>query len=286
MTVYLDILFLLNLFVNFFLIRAAALLCGRTGKRWRVFLGAAAGAAGSLLIFLPRVHMALSILLRLALSCLIIALSFGFGSKKAFLRLWGAFFAASFIFAGFMLALWFCLKPDRMAVNNGVVYFDISPLLLVASTLACYSVITFIRRLFRINAQKNDTFQLEISFKGQTVSMTALYDTGHTLVDILSGAPVVVADYRAVEPLIPALSRKAFTNVAVEPTEDIKERYRLIPYSVIGGAGLLPAFRPDSVRLFKKSGALSSATVCVAVSEKPLSPRFSAIFGSELFNNL
>ena len=285
MVVYVDILFFLNLFVNTFLLRAAGQFCGVKGRLWREFFGAALGAAFSLMIFLPNIPFFFNILIKLALSAILILTAYGFKNKKRFLRLWGSFFTATFLFAGFMMALWFCLRPPGMAVNNGVVYFSISPLILIISTLLCYLLITLVRRIFRVGAVKNDTYTLEITLGGCSVVMTALLDTGHSLVDILSGAPVIIADYNAVEPLLPALSRPAFTNVAYEPPEDLKDRYRLIPYSVIGGAGLLPAFRPDFVRIVKKDGTQTFRNVCVAVHKQPLSGRFSALFGSELLNS-
>ena len=284
MVVYLDILFLLNLFVNYFLIIAAAKLNGIKPKFLRSFAGAAFGALFSLFIFLPNIHFLLNIAVKLLASSLIILIVFGFKTLKGFLKVSGTFFAVSFIFAGFMLALWFSLKPSGMAVNNGIVYFNISPLILIISTLLCYLLITMIRRIFRVNAVKNDTYQIEIGFGKQVVEMTALMDTGHTLVDILSGAPVIVAEYSAIEPLLPVISRPSFTNVAYEPPEILRDRYRLIPYSVIGGAGLLPAFRPDYVQVKIKGKNKNIKNALVAVSRQSLSHRFEALFGSELLN--
>ena len=51
--VYVDVLFTLNLFVNYLLLLSGACLLREKAKRWRLLLGAALGAVYSLIIFAP-----------------------------------------------------------------------------------------------------------------------------------------------------------------------------------------------------------------------------------------
>ena len=51
--VYIDLLFLLNLIANYLLLLAAGRMAGAVLIRWRIGLGAAAGALYAALIFLP-----------------------------------------------------------------------------------------------------------------------------------------------------------------------------------------------------------------------------------------
>ena len=51
--VYIDLLFLLNLIANYLLLLAAGRMAGAALARWRIGLGAAAGALYAALIFLP-----------------------------------------------------------------------------------------------------------------------------------------------------------------------------------------------------------------------------------------
>ena len=52
-TVYIDLLFLLNLTANYLLLLAAGRIAGAVLRRWRIGLGGALGALYAVLIFLP-----------------------------------------------------------------------------------------------------------------------------------------------------------------------------------------------------------------------------------------
>lgn len=264
LTVYIDLLFFLNLVVDYFILSLTARLSGAAAGFLRQLGGAAAGALFSFIIFLPALPLPLEWGIRLLLSALIILCAFGFGSGRRFLRLWLTFYAVSFLYAGLMLAVWFLFHPAGLAVHNGVVYFQISPLLLLCGTAGAYGVIWLGRRLIRRPAPAGRRERVEIRLGDRKVELTALVDTGHSLTDILSDEPVVVASFSAVAPLLSPESLPAFRKVGQPPGGDMAGRYRLIPYSVVGGGGLLPAFRCDGAAVLpaadrpekgKKSGS-------------------------------
>lgn len=255
MTVYIDLLFFLNLVVDYCILSLTARLSGAAAGFLRQLGGAAAGALFSFVIFLPTLPLPLEWGIRLFLSALIILCAFGFGGGRRFLRLWLTFYAVSFLYAGLMLAVWFLFHPAGMTVHNGVVYFQLSPLLLLGGTAAAYGVIRLGRRLIRRPAPAGRRERVEIRLGDKKAVLTALVDTGHSLTDILSDQPVVVASYSAVAPLLPPESLPAFRGVGQPPKGDMAGRYRLIPYSVVGGSGLLPAFRCDSAAVLPASDA-------------------------------
>ena len=72
--VYVDVLFTLNLFVNYLLLLSGACLLREKAKRWRLLLGAALGAVYSLIIFAPELPNFLSILIKV-IFCVTIVLA-------------------------------------------------------------------------------------------------------------------------------------------------------------------------------------------------------------------
>lgn len=248
-TVYIDLLFFLNLLVDYFILSLTSRLSGASAGVFRQIGGAAAGALFSFVIFLPSQPLPVEWLTRLVFSAVIILCAYGFGNGRRFLRLLLTFYAVSFLYAGFMLAVWFLCHPAGMAVHNGVVYFDISPITLLAGAGLGYLVIALGRRFTRRPAAAGERREVEITLCGRKVCLTALVDTGHSLTDILSDQPVIVAVLSSVKPLLPPEALPAFQGVAQPPPGDMAGRYRLIPYSAVGGGGLLPAFRCDGVRV-------------------------------------
>lgn len=89
MTVYADVLVVVNYIVNLLLLLASAKLLGVVICRWRLCAGALVGALGSLVIFLPYVGMWFQILYKILLALAMAAAAFGVrrgrGSQRPFL---------------------------------------------------------------------------------------------------------------------------------------------------------------------------------------------------------
>lgn len=267
MTVYIDLLFFLNLLVDYFILSLTSRLSGAAAGVFRQLGGAAVGALFSFVIFLPAQPLPLELLSRLVFSAVIILCAYGYGGWRRFVRLLLTFYAVSFLYAGFMLAVWFICHPAGMAVHNGVVYFNISPLLLLSGAAVGYAVIWLGRRFTKRPAAEGQRREVEISLYDKRVRLTALVDTGHSLTDILSDQPVIVATLAAVKPLLPAESLPAFKGVAQPPPGDMAGRYRLVPYSGVGVNGLLPAFRCDTALVLAPDGRPGKTAVRPAFSK-------------------
>ncbi len=83
----------------------------------------------------------------------------------------------------------------------------------------------------------------------RTVSVTALRDTGNTLRDPVSGAPVLVLDLEAAENLL-GLSQQQLQRPIQTMLEQSGRHLRLIPYTAIGSPpGFLLGCRADEVRI-------------------------------------
>ena len=132
-TVYIDVLVLVNLLVNYFLLLLVRSFLHVQAGRGRLFLGALAGALGSLVILLPQPHWSVGLFYRLALSAVMTAVCFCPVSPRLFWKLMGLLYLAAFGFAGFMLALWAMGQSSGLLMNNGILYLPVSPMLLPAA---------------------------------------------------------------------------------------------------------------------------------------------------------
>lgn len=249
MTVYVDVLIVLNIFVNYFLLSGAALILRQRPKRGRIVLGAFAGGLYSLVIFLPEISAFLSLLLNLAACCVFVLLSFAPKSFRLFLKEFAAFFAVSFVFAGLMLALWFFFRPRGMVWSNAVVYFDIDFKTLVLSTIACYLVLTLLSRLVKHRAPSKALYEVRLMHRGRAVATKALLDTGNALSDGFSDTPVLVGGRRVLQKLFSPALWAFFDGEAAVPDAAGGERIRLIPVGTVGGEGALRAVVIDEVFL-------------------------------------
>lgn len=285
MVIYIDVLFIVNLVINYFILLAVSQLLGRNDKRIRLLLGAVLGSVYSCLMFFPHLEFLFSAGLKLLLSITIVLVAYKVRSIRVFLKLIAYFYVISMLFGGIVFAVAQFFAPPAMVVKNGVTYLDISPVLLILTSAAAYVIITFFSRMLHKKTQSQNLYKVKIELNNNQAVMTALFDTGNDLRDAVSGSPVMVVEYRRVEKLIPDEVKAVFKtgNIAdadVIEITDFKNRFRLIPFSSVGSAGgLLPAFKPDKITIDSQNNEITD--ILVAVTTKILSSEgnFSALLG-------
>ena len=77
-TIYIDVLLVLNIYVNFFLIRSASKIMHTPVKNYRCILASVYGSLFSLLILAPEMGVLLNFLIKLAAAFTIVLAAFGF----------------------------------------------------------------------------------------------------------------------------------------------------------------------------------------------------------------
>ena len=249
--IYLDILFLLNMLVTFLLLSAASHLAAVRTKRWRMILAVLLGGVFSLLIFV-RLNPFESFFVNLTTGfALCAAVFWQKGKVRIFFKCAACFFFASFLFAGFMTAVWLFFPAQGMVYRNGVLYFKISAFTLAATSTAAYLMIKLVCRILNRRAGKRMIRRIEITLRQQSVALTALVDTGNRLCDLFSGLPVVVASYESVKALIPKSLQVYFSSgippdLSELPAEELR-MIRMLPVKTVAGEQLLPSFLPDRI---------------------------------------
>lgn len=265
--IYVDRYFLLNLLIDYLLCLLSARVCGLVLKRWRYALAALIGAAYAVLTLLPGLRFLGGAVGKLAAAGLMAAAAFG-GEARA-LRCGAVFFCVSAAFGG---ALW------ALSLAGGYPVFDTRVLIL--SFALCYAGLEL---LFRSRARLPDRPRCEVRLRlgGRESRFMALVDTGNTLSDPATGAPVMLACAHALAPLFPGVDLAA-DPVTLTALPRLVGRFRLIPYSSVGGRGLLPVFRPEHLAV----GGEERRDLLVAVSPAAQGDGFEGLINCEtMFHN-
>jgi stage II sporulation protein GA (sporulation sigma-E factor processing peptidase) len=290
--VYIDVLFILNLIINYFILLAVSQILHRNDKRLRLLFGAGLGALYASLMFFPQIAFLYTAGLKLVFSMTIVAVSFKRLNIRSFFKLLICFYITSMLFGGIIFAVRYFAAPPGLDVRNGVVYVNMSPLLLILSGAGCYIVIKLLSRYLHRDVHTTDIYTVEIAVDGISAKMPALLDNGNDLCDAISGYPVIIAEYRHVEILIPQQLRTIFRSGKVPDTanfdvEGWRKRIRFIPYGSVGNTGgILMAFRPDKLTV---AGAdIATSNVLVAVTNNRLSSDelFNALLNPHLFHEV
>lgn len=286
--IYVDVLLAVNLFINYFILLATEKFLKLPFRKRKIFLGAFLGAAFSLYIFVPVKSAALSVIIKLLMASALVLFTFFPNSFRLFLKELACFFSINFAFAGLMFALWYFAAPPGLTVNNGVVYFNISPMLLIGMTLFCYLVIRLISRLTGREVYKGESCVVTVILGGKKTEILTKVDTGNELKEPFSGLPVVVTSYEKIEKLIPEQLRPFFRG---EPG-DLKQEFpqstvlsglscRMIPCHTVSGEGILPAFCPDRL-VIRQGEKVREQKAYIAVGNLFRREAYDALIGPEL----
>lgn len=243
-TIYVDSLFCLNLLADYLLCLVSARACGLYLRRMRYFAAALIGAAYSVCVFLPGLNFLMTAAGKL--SCLLLMGLVAFGGEKHPFRCTMVFLAVS---AGFAGMAWGISMAAGLSSPAGI-YLPVSFRVSLLSFALCYGLASlFFSR--RGSTGRQCLVPVHLEHLGRSADFMALYDTGNSLSDPSSGKKVMVVSQRALLPIFgrdsPLLSGEDPVAIVQRSATDpaLFGRLRLIPYSALGGQGLLVAFQAD-----------------------------------------
>lgn len=273
MVIYADVLVILNLYINYFLVRAAAILLRRDISPKRCILACSIGAAAALTALLPEMPFWAVALIKVAVTAVMTFCAFGFKNRADFLIAALCLLTISFVFAGLMMGLWLFFAPFDMVYSNGVAYFNIPIAAIALFTAAAYGLVKIVRFFADKRLRCSKICAVTVTANGQTKTIKGLSDTGNGLRDIFSGKPAVVCARNSIEPLIP---RNVLDFL---DSGTASEGIRLIPCRTVTDETLIPIFTPDKIEV---SGKPASAVV--GISRAPLGDDVDCVFNPEIIS--
>lgn len=266
--VYIDVLFLLNLTVDYLLLLASARITGEMISRPRLALGALLGGAYAALLFLPGGRWLAHPLCKVCSAVLMVLISFG--RSPGLLRLTLVFFGVSAALSGVVLALQL-LGAGGLTLENGVLYTGFDVRLVLVTAIVCCAVLSHVfDRAARHGGRRGDLNPARLTLGEKSLCLTVLLDTGNTMTEPVCNRPVMVAEARALETLLPREVDPADPVGTMERMGDdeLRRRFRLLPYRAVGVEyGMLLAVRTDRVEL----GGRELKGLLVALSPTPVS---------------
>ncbi|MDO5149607.1 MAG: sigma-E processing peptidase SpoIIGA [Oscillospiraceae bacterium] len=264
-TIYIDVLIVLNIYVNYFLLKATAKLTHNTPETAGIVISSVMGSLFSLVILIPFSNFLLIFIIKAASAFLIVMAAFRKKSMKEYVRITVYFYIINFLFAGIIMGLRGFLKADYISVNNSFIYVDVSLISLVVFTAAAYFIVCGIRMITDRCTVNCGKYSVLIRNGDRVVSVEGLSDTGNAMTDVFSGRPVIVCSAEILNELTGTdyLSGEIYDFLM---NSSKMHGVRLVPYSTIDGTGMLPAFRPDEV-IIRGENTVRTVDALVGIKE-------------------
>ena len=232
------------------------------------------------MLFLPPLPLWLTLGVRLLSAAVMVLVAFRWQGWREMGRRVFLLFAFSAGLAGACGALYYFVAPSGFYVFNGVVYYALPPLVLVALTVVCYGCLRVAEWWMRRRAPREHLHRVRLSMGERVVEFPCLYDSGNHLLEPFSGWPVLVLERTTAEQLLAVPA-----SVESLPVEGAV-RWRLIPYDTLRGSGLLPAFVPERAVALTAKGARDLTPCYVAVCDRLGRGEYRALMGSGMGETL
>lgn len=224
MKIYLDLIMILNFFIDFILLLSVSLMLKRNIKLTRIMLGAFIGGLSILLLFFNMNSLILFIF-KVLISILMILSCFGYKNIKYTLTNILYLYMSSIILGGFLYLLNIELSYKKVGIlffNNGLSINFI--FLIIFSPFILY---IYIKQTKKLRYNYSNYYNIEIYINNKKYKYIGYLDTGNVLIDKLTKKAVILID-----------KRKLLFNI---------KEFRLIPYMGVGGSNMIKVIKIDKL---------------------------------------
>lgn len=237
--VYLDVFFMINFIMDYMIILITSRIAKVKKKRIRQLAGASCGALYSVIVIKPLTnHLFKITLVNILIAAVMVLISFGFTSASVYIKNVFLLFVVSFTMSGIINYLYYSTVIGKYVRNvlsgNSNKVVNARKFILV-SVLAYILLSAIVRIIFSVRKDMELYYDVKITFRGKSVVVRGLYDTGNGLTEPVSGKMVHIAEYKILKPLL-------------EGDEKAKENIYVIPFRSIGEEdGIMYGIRMDEM---------------------------------------
>ena len=264
--VYIDTLLCVNMFIDYIMLYLMRKLMRINSKAIRLLPASVLGSFLTLGVFLPFYTTIFSIFYRILSAAVIVFTAFGKTNFKGFVLRTLAFIGTSISFSGTIILIWLIFKPSGVVIYNDIVYFDLSPLMLIVCTLIAFISISIFERFKSKRNPKITVHKVTVYTDNSQYSFSSMVDTGCSLKEPFSGLPVIIAE-------------REIINEADIP----KSHMRVVPYSTLSGEGALYAYKPKKIEI---DGKELRNGCYIALSDNRLNSEIKSLMGAEITEGL
>ena len=294
MTIYIDVVLIENLIMNYIIIYATSIVLKTKKKHLRFFLASLLGAIYTILSYTSALEIYTSIILKILLSIIIVYISYNPQTMKKMWKDTVIFYLVSFVFGGVAFSLIYIIKPQEVLMKNGLFLGTYPSKTTALGTIVAFILIILTVKIIKTKISKKDMFcDIKIKINEQIIKTKAMVDTGNLLKEPITNTPVIVVEHTLLYNCIPKEILNNIENILGGDVEkipkEIREKYisklKIIPFSSLGKQnGMLIGIKAEYVEIENEENSIKRENVIIGIYNKSLTNRgeYRALIGIEL----
>lgn len=298
MTIYIDVVLIENLLMNYIILFATAIILKLQVKQIRLITGSLVGAIYTIISYVSGLKIYSNFFLKLILSIIIIYISFNPKNLKKLLKFTLIFYLTSFVFGGATFALIYVVKPQELLKNNGLILNVKSLRIIFISAIIAFIIIIIGFKIVKNKISAKDMYcDIEIKINNKKIETKAMIDTGNFLKEPITNTPVIVVEHTLLYECIPKEILNHIENILggdfSEIPDNIRKEYisklKVIPFSSLGKQnGMLLGIKPEGVIIKNEEEEKENNNLIIGIYNKSLTKRgeYRALLGIETMYDL
>lgn len=286
MTIYMDIIILENLIMNYIILYATAIISKSKVKHVRLIISSLIGAIYAITQYISRMLIYSNFFLKTILSMIMILIAFNPKNLKKGIKQLLLLYLTTFTFGGISTYL-INLAPKTIEENTLKIIF--------LTAVLGYAIITISFKVSKNKISKKDMIcKTKIKFNKKEKELDTMIDTGNMLKEPITGKPVIVVEKMALNDLMPheildnleEILGGDFSNIPQEINEEYISRLKIIPFSSLGKEnGMLVGIKLDGLTIITEEEEKENTDVIMGIYNKSLTRRgeYNSLIGLELY---
>ena len=294
MTIYLDLIFLENIVINYIILYVTGLISKSKIKQKNILLGASIGAIYSIIYYLLKLKVYSIFIIKIILSIVIIYIVFKSNNFKDLFKLVLLFYLTSFVFGGAAIATIYMVNSQNITIQNGVLVGSYTIKTILIGVIVAYFTLIFAFKIMKSKLTKKDLIcEICVTLNKKRIKTKALIDTGNLLKEPITNLPVIVMEHTLLFDVIPKdilkNTEKILGGDFSKIPNNIKDKYsfklKVIPFSSLGKQnGMLLGIKGEDLTVYLKDETKKIEKVIIGIYNKSLTKRgeYRSLLGLEV----
>lgn len=296
MTIYVDVVLIENLIMNYIILFATDIILKNKSKFWRLLLASLIGAIYTVISYISNLKIYSNVILKMILSIIIVYVAFNPQNMKKMCKSLLIFYLTSLVFGGAAFALIYIVKPQETFLKNGLFLGTYSLKTILLSAILAFLIIITAFTVVKNKLSKKDMFcNIKVKLNNKEIEVKAMLDTGNLLKEPITNIPVIVIEHTLLYECIPKQILNNIDDILggdfSKISDEIKQKYmtklKFIPFSSLGKQnGMLLGIKPDYVIIKDENDDEKKLNeIIIGIYNKSLTKRgeYRALMGLELF---
>ena len=293
MTVYLDVIFLENLIINYIIIYATSVILKIQAKKIKMFLGSLIGAIYSVIYYIIQLELYSNVVVKVILSIIMIYIAFEPGNFKILAKQILLFYLVSFVFGGSAIAIIYMSNSQNITIQNGVLVGNYTMFTVFIGIVIAFIVVITAFKIVKTKISKKDLIcDIELKVNNKKIQVKGMIDTGNLIKEPITNLPVIVMEHTLFYDIIPkeilnnleSILGGDLSKIPSKIQEQYVPRLKVIPFSSLGKEnGMLLGIKTENVIVKHNDEIKKIDKAVIGIYNKSLTKRgeYRALLGVE-----